>query len=145
MKRLKGCISLIVVLFGITSLFLGSNIVQAKVVTDDAGDQVDIPDKYFLDSYDSSVDDNDQKIWTYLWPFVNEWVNNPDTKMSDIRPMMSKLVPDMTTFNDLVEKYSTENPKISKDLIEYGLKEFFTQKYLPPSASSVKTIDRKVF
>lgn len=143
MKRLKGCISLLAVLFGMTLLFgnFGNGNVQAKVVTDDAGDQVDIPDKYFLESYDSSVNDNNQKMWTYLWPFVNEWVNNPDTKLSDISPMMAQYLPELNTFNDLVERYSEYYPQYNRDNLEYILKGLLTQRNLVSFFPGNKIID----
>lgn len=119
MKRLKGCISLLAVLFGMTFL-IGNGNAQAKVVTDDAGDQVDIPDSYFLKNSDQ-LQANLDKQFEQIKPISTYWALHPDVQLSSLSPELAKKFPDFSTFNELVNKYHQLAPQYSIDDIRTTL------------------------
>lgn len=117
------------ILAGITGLQLHD--VEAYVVTDDEGEQVDIPDKYFLKS-PTEVDAEIDAVAKPLDADINTWKTNPDMTFEQIDPNIVNTFPRLAnigTFNQFVQKYSAT----------LGVSPDFVEKYLMISADSYKT------
>lgn len=120
MGKFKFILINLVALVGFAFLF-GGNSVQARVVTDDEGEQVDIPDSYFLKNAEQ-LDAMLKKQGAELKPITTYWVNHPDTQFSELSPELSKKLPDLTTFNEMVKKIQQATPQYSLDDIRATFK-----------------------
>lgn len=82
---------------------------KAYVVTDDEGDQIEIPDKYFLK--DPAVADKEDAERSQIYnAYFQKWMNNPDVPINEINPdfyntHFNKEAPATITFNQFIEGY----------------------------------------
>lgn len=129
MGKMKSTFSLLLVLLGITLFSSNSNVIQAKIVTDDEGEQVDIPDSYFQKHPRKTVEEL-KEVADKIRPVLKKWVENPDTQLGDIEPRAVYNFPDFTTFNETAARLNAiphepgENP--GKQLRMFCLEPFQT-------------------
>lgn len=82
---------------------------KAYVVTDDEGEQIEIPDKYFLK--DPAVADKEDAERSQITnAYIKKWIDNPDVPFNEVDPDIYKLydkrkAPRTITFNQFVESY----------------------------------------
>lgn len=125
---MKSAFSLLLVLLGITLFSSNNNQVQARVITDDQGVQVDVPDSYFLKNADV-IDANLKRQGDQMKPILKAWTENPNTQMSDISARMAMKYPDLTTFNEVTETFHKLEPQESKEEISNELAMYTNDPY----------------
>lgn len=129
MKGLKKILISMCLCLGLVPVSVPSIPAQARVLTDDEGDQIDVPDDYFLD--DKVI--RETKLWIkYALPSFQNWVKNPDTKMSDISSIVSKFYPDLTTFNKFIDAYADSYKNGTNAFYKENLKRYYTSLAFSP-------------
>jgi hypothetical protein len=105
--------------------------VKAYTVTDDEGEQVDIPDKYFLKS-PTEMEAEAQAAKKAVGESLDNWINHPDTPFSTINPGLAKALPqfaNLGTFNEYVDHYQKTTGFKNIDELVYLFKLTFENSY----------------
>lgn len=132
MSRGKPFLVSILLLFGVVMSFGITTNVKAYVVTDDEGEKIDIPDKYFLESPEAK--EKEMAHFTkVLGNSVDYWISHPDTPFIEINPEAARLKPafaEWGTFNSVVARVektrALENipTNYTRKLVEMAAKDF---------------------
>ena len=105
MKKFRGILITFAMIIGLVLPLFSNSVAEAKVVTDDEGQQVDIPDSYFVKDVAEKEKSAHQGADFYK-PIFTYWAYNPNTPLSSINADLAKKMPDFTTFNDFLDRYN---------------------------------------